>query len=174
MRTENQVTIGMQMVGVVLHKGGAPWQVGGHRFHRPNQGTGFPIALSAKAVAFRHQTLDRQPRQLLEPVQNLEVRGKALEIARLEKSAKAYLNSCAVTKRIVTRPALAQFRRDRVALLVLRAEARDRFIGYFIDILDEIADAVTVNRKAELRLGGNLVSFGDRDLAHVVVKADKS
>ena len=60
-RTKNKVGVRVQMISIVFHKGGTPRQIGSNRLHRPNQGTGFPITFSAKAVAIRHQALHCQP-----------------------------------------------------------------------------------------------------------------
>src|ERR1700736_4711466 len=103
-------------------------------------------------------------------MQNLKVRRKALEVTSLEKTAQTKLNSRTVAKRIVTCPSLPQFFRYCVALLVLGAKFANCIVTYAIHIRDEITDAVGVDRITELRLGRDFVPFGDRDLAHVVVK----
>src|SRR6478736_1197896 len=106
-------------------------------------------------------------------MQNLKVSREPLEIARLEKAAKAKLNSRTVAKRTVTRTSLAQFFRESVAILVFHAKLADCIVTCAIYILHEIADTVGIHRIAELRLGGDFVSLGDCNLAHVVVKAGK-
>src|SRR5580704_6297582 len=98
MRAKNQVTVGVQMISVIFHKRCAPRQIGSDRLHRPYQSTGFPIALSSKAVAVRHQTLHCQPGQLLKPVQGLEVRRKSFESAVLEKTAQTDLDPRPIAK----------------------------------------------------------------------------
>ena len=65
---------------------------------------------------------------------------------------------------------LAQFRRDRVALLVFAGQRLDLGVGDRIHLGHEIADAVAVGRESELHFGRNLVALGDRDLAHVVAE----
>src|SRR5437879_6513787 len=106
-------------------------------------------------------------------MQNLEVSRKPLEVASLEKTAQPKLNSRTIAKRIVTRPRLPQFFRYSVALFIFGAKFANRLFTYAIYILDEITDAVGVDRITELRLGRDFVPFGDCDLAHVVVKADE-
>src|SRR3981081_3644905 len=130
------------MIGVILHKRRATGQVGGNHLHRSDQGTGFPIALPAKAKAIRHQTLHSQARQLLEAMQNLKVSRKALEVVSREKTAQTKLNSRTVAKRIGTGPSLPQFFRYCVALLVLGAKFANCVVTYAIHIRDEITDAV--------------------------------
>src|SRR5271156_1126748 len=110
------------MIGVILHKRRATGQVGGNRLHRSDQRAGFPIALPTKAKALRHQTLHSKSRQLLEPMQNLKVSRKPLEVASLEKTAQPKLNSRTIAKRIVTCPIPPQFFRYCVALLVFGAK----------------------------------------------------
>src|SRR5438132_574496 len=106
-------------------------------------------------------------------MQNLKVSRKPLEVASLEKTAQAKLNSRTIAKRIVTCPILPQFFRYCVALLVLGATFANCIVTYAIHIRDKITDAVGVDRITELRLGRVFVAFGNCDLAHVVVKADE-
>ena len=66
---------------------------------------------------------------------------------------------------------LAQFRRDRVQLLVFAGQGLRRAVGDGVHRLGEVADAIAVRGEAEFHLGGDLVALGDRDLAHIVAKA---
>jgi L-arabinose isomerase len=77
------VSLGAEMIGVVLHEGGASGQAVGHHLHRAQEGAGFPITLRAKTVAIRHQPLDGQAGQLLQPVEVFERSREALESALL-------------------------------------------------------------------------------------------
>ena len=162
---------GREVVGVILHERGAAGQVSGHDFHGAEQRAGFPVAFGAEAVAVGHQALDGESGQLLQAVQVFESGGEALEAAGFEKGAESEFNACAVAERRMARAAFAQRRGDAVELFVLGAELGDgRFVDG-VDVLDEIADAIAVDGKAELGFGGDFVAFGHGDLAHVVAKA---
>src|SRR6185437_2660406 len=100
-------------------------------------------------------------------MQNLKVSRKPLEVANLEKTAQAKLDSCTVAKRIVPRTRLAQCCRDSIEVLVFGAKLANSIVTYAIYILNEITYTVGVDGIPELRLGGNLIPFGNCDVAHV-------
>ena len=64
--------------------------------------------------------------------------------------------------------------RHGVAGFVLAHEFGCLGLAHFINNPDQVSDPVAVHRIAELHLGGNLVSFGYRHLAHVVAKPAES
>src|ERR1700693_189180 len=106
-------------------------------------------------------------------MQNLKVSRKPLEVASLEKTTQAKFNSRTVAKRIVTRTRLAQLSRDSVAILVFGAKFANCIVTRAIYMLHEITYTVGIHGITELRLRGDFISFGDCNLAHVVVKAGK-
>src|SRR5277367_6597631 len=103
-------------------------------------------------------------------MQNLKVSREPLKVASLEKTTQAKLNSSTVAKRIVTRTGLAPFSCDSVAILVFGAKFASCIVTCAIYILHEITYTVGIHGITELRLSGDFVSFGDCNLAHVVVK----
>ena len=171
MRAQHLPAAGGQVIGVVLHKGRAARQALGHHLHRPHQRGGLPVAFAGKAIAIGHQPLRREAGQLLEPVQILERVGERLEAALFEKGAQPKLDPRAIEQRLVALAALAQFGGHRVLRLVLRGEFRRRGGRHFVDLGDEIADAIAIGRKAEGHLGRHFVALGHRHLAHVVAEA---
>ena len=101
----------------------------------------------------------------------LKVCGKSLEVAVLEKRAQAQLDAGSISQRIVTGAAFTKRRRDRIALLVVRAQLCYCGIAGRVHVLDQIANGVVVDRIAKARLCAHFVAFGDRDIPHVVGKA---
>ena len=65
----------------------------------------------------------------------------------------------------------AQLGRDVVEVLVLGDELVDHGLVDRVDDLDQVVDAVRVDRDAETQLRLDLVALGDRDVAHVVAEA---
>src|ERR1017187_10798237 len=120
-RPEDQAARRIEVVGVILHEGRASRKARADDLHRAQQGAGLPVALRPEAVAVGHEPLDREPRQLAQPVQVLERGREALEAALFEEGAKAELDPRGVAKRTVAGAAAAQDRGPRTALAVLRA-----------------------------------------------------
>src|SRR6266699_4161330 len=90
-----------QMIGVVFHEGHPTIQASAHHLHRAHQCSSLPVSLSTKAIVLRHQSLDRETRELCEAVQILEVGGEAFEIALFEKMPQPGLNAGAITQGLV-------------------------------------------------------------------------
>ena len=78
-----------QIIGVIFHEGSPALQTGSHHFHGAHQRGGFPIAFRAKAVAIRHQALDRQAGQLRQAVQVFEGGGKGFKTAFFKEGPHA-------------------------------------------------------------------------------------
>ena len=95
---------------------------------------------------------------------------EALEAAVFQKGAHAQFKPRAIEQRFVPSAGLAQFRRDRVALLIFTCEGLDLGVGDRIHLGHEIADAIAVGRESELHFRRDLVALGDRDLTHVVAE----
>ena len=143
----------------------------GDDLQRAQHHRGLPVALGAEAVAVGHQPLHRQPGQLAQPAEVLEVGGERAEPAAVEERTQAELDARAVAERLVALAAAAQLVDDVVALLVLGDERVDVGVGGGVHRVDEIVDAPGVDGDAEPHLGLDLVALGDRDLAHVVAEA---
>src|SRR5581483_7299554 len=82
-----------KVVGVVLHEGSSAFESGAHNFHGPNQRGGLPVALRAKAVSIRHQTLRSNARKLGESMEVLKGIGECFEISLFEEMSQAQLNA---------------------------------------------------------------------------------
>ena len=81
MGAQHLVAFRRKVVGIVLHEGCSPFQIGANDFHGAHQGSSLPVAFAGKAVAVGHEPLDGQAGQLLEPIKVLKVGGKSLEVA---------------------------------------------------------------------------------------------
>jgi hypothetical protein len=123
-----------------------------------------------KSIAVGHQPLRREARELPQPVQIFERGGEALEAAVFQKGAQAQFEPRAIAERFVPGASLAQFGRDRVAVLVFVRQRLDLGVGDRVHLGHEIADSIAVGRKPELHFGRHLVALGDRDLTHVVAE----
>ena len=71
-------------------------------------------------------------------------------------------------------PAASQFGGDVVALFVFLAERGNRLVAYFVNVLHQIAHAVSVHRETEFCLGRDLIPIGYRHVTHVVAEASKA
>ena len=67
-RAEHQIVTIVEVVGVILHKGGALGLLhsAGHDLHDAHHGGRLPVAFPAESVAFFHQPLDGQAGKLLQ------------------------------------------------------------------------------------------------------------
>ena len=92
-RAEHLVPFRREVVGVVLHEGGAALEIRGDDFHRAKERACFPIAFATEAVTIGHEALNGEARELLETVQVLKVCGEALEIAIFEERAQTEFDS---------------------------------------------------------------------------------
>ena len=72
----------IEVVRVVLHERRPARQPGRHHLEQPDQHRALPVPLGAEPVAVGHQALDRDPRQLAQPVEVLERVGEGPEPAR--------------------------------------------------------------------------------------------
>ncbi len=129
MRAEHLHAVGSQVVGVIFHERRAVGQPGGHHLHRAHQRGGFPVALAAEAVAFRHQALNGQAGQLRQAVQILKGIGEALEVAILQECAQAGLDARAVAQRVGAARRRAAALPHIVLVAVLLDQAVDFGIG---------------------------------------------
>ena len=96
------------MVGIILHEGGSPVEIGANDFHGANQGGRLPVAFAGESITVGQQSLNGKAGKLLQTVQILKVRRKALEIALLEEGTQAELDASSVAQRIMPRSVLAQ------------------------------------------------------------------
>jgi hypothetical protein len=170
-RPENLVTLGREVVGVVLHEGGAAGEAGAHDLHGAQEGGGLPVALGAEAVAVGHEALAGETGELAEAVEVLEGGGEALELALLEEGAHAELVAGGIAEGVVAGAALLEGGGRPCRFLVLGAEGVDVGVLDLGDDGDEVADSVAVGGEAELHLGGDLGRPRCGDLAHVVAEA---
>ncbi len=170
MGAEDELLARRHVVGVVLHEGGAAGSPGfRHRLQSAQQHRGLPVALAAEAVAVGHEPLHGQAGQLAQAAEVLEVRGERLEAALLQEGAQAQLDPGRVTQRVV---ALAEQLGGHGVLLGIFLDQR-RHVGVRgrVHHLDQVVDAVGVDRDAEAQLRLHLVALGDRHVAHVVAEA---
>ena len=127
----------------------------------------------AEAVAVGHQPLHGDPRQLRQPVQVLERVGERPEAA-VRRGTRAGPPRSA-PRRAATRAARRPRRSSGASvvrvLVLVRRSASTSASGTAAHGLDELTDAVAVDRDAEPDLRLDLVALGDRDLAHVVAEA---
>lgn len=174
-RAEDQLPPGLQVVGVVLHEGGAAGQAQRDRLEGAQQDGGLPVALAAEAVAVRHQALDGEAGQLAQAAEVLEVGGEGAEAALGEEAAQAEFDPGGVPQGVVALPSGAQPGVEAVGVLVLLDQLGDVGVGGGVDDGvddgDEVVDAVGVDGDAEAELGLDLVALGDGDVAHVVAEA---
>ena len=162
---------GRQLVGVVLHERRAAGHAGRHRLDRAHQHRGLPVALAAEAVAVGHQPLHREPGQLAQAAEVLEVGGERAEAAggrgsragRPRSGPRSAATRAGRRRRAAPGPA-GSCRRTR------RPARRPRLVGDRVDDGDQVVDAVGVDRDAEAQLRLDLVALGDRDVAHVVAE----
>ena len=160
-----------EVVGVVLHEGGAAGQPVGHRLDRAQQDRGLPVALAAEAVAVGHQPLHGDAGQLAQAAEVLEVGGEGAEAAVGEEGPQAGLDPGRLAQRVVPVAAATQLRDHVVGLLVLGRQLGDPLVLHGVDHRDQVVDAPGVHRDAEADLGLHLVALGHRDVAHVVAEA---
>ena len=170
-RAEDALGAGPVVVGVVLHERGAAGQPVRHDLQCPEQQRGLPVALAAEAVAVGHQALHRQPGQLAQTTEVLEIRGERAEAAVGEEHPKPGFDARAVAQRVMSLAAQQEFRGNGVGVEVFADQFVDGRLGNVIDHGDEVVDGVGVDRCAEVQFGVDLVAFGDRDTAHVVTEA---
>jgi hypothetical protein len=103
-------------------------------------------------------------------VQVFERGGKALETALFQERPDAQLDAGLITDIFMERPAFFAGSRDFILGFIRFVKFVDLRVRDFIDHLDNVADAVAVDRQAEPDLRFHFVAFGDRDFAHVVAE----
>ena len=159
-----------EVVGVVLHERGAT-AGRGHALQNRTKGTGLPVSLASETIAVGHKPLNCKAWQLPELAKVFEVARESVKVARLKNRAQRDFDFGPVDQRIVASATLAQLGNHVVFALVNLAESLCRRIADVCDCLDQGVDAELLDRHSELHLGRNLVSVGNRDVAHVVAKA---
>src|SRR5690606_40313027 len=122
---EDELGTGREVIGVVLHEGGTTGQPLPHDLRGAYEDRRLPVALRPEAVALGHEALDREPRELAQRAEVLEVRRERLRTERGQERLEGDLLARAVAQRLVAVPAAAQLGGDVVELLVLRDESRD-------------------------------------------------
>jgi len=165
--TEDFAALGVEIIGVIFHEGGAAFEADCHDFHRTHEGCGFPVTFSAEAVAIGHEPLNRQTRQLQQAVQVFKGRGKGLEAAFFEEVPHTGFNAGSFAEAVHFGGADFHL----VIFFVLINQSVDFRVFNFLDNSYEVANTITVDRIAELLLGFDLVAFGDGHFTHVVAKA---
>ncbi len=78
---QHQVVARLQVVGVVLHEGGAPRQASPHHLEGAQQGRRLPVPFRPEAEALLHQALTGETRQLVQAIEILEGGGEGAEAA---------------------------------------------------------------------------------------------
>ncbi len=159
-----------QVVGVVLHERGAARQACAHDLGGSDEHGRLPVTLGAEAEALRHQPLDREPRELTQRAEVLEVGRERRRAEVAEEPEERELLTRAVAQRLVPFAVLAQLGSDVVEVLVLGDERVDVLLRHVGDGRDEVVDPPGVHRDAEPELGLGLVALGHRDVAHVVTE----
>lgn len=171
MGSQHQVVARLQVVGVVLHEGGAARKTGPHHLEGAQQGGRLPVPFRAKAEALLHQALTGEPRQLVQAMEILEGGGEGAKAAVGEE----FLHPQLLARRFIKGGAKLPTRLHRlgqgVGFFVFGQQRLDVACRHGVDHLHQIADRVVVHLIAELDLGLNLVALGDRHVAHVVAKA---
>ena len=155
----------LQMVGVVLHEGGAAGLAFAHGLEDGGHGGHLPVALAAVAVALGHQVLAGKARQLLHAVEVLEVVGEGKAALRVQHLLHGDLF-----------PGLVAHGGDvvggEVVLgAVLLHQRVDLRFGHCVHFLHQTAHRPGVHLPAQLHLGLHLVALGHGNLPHVVAEA---
>ncbi len=156
---------GVEVVGIVLHKGGAAVQVRRHGLHNPAQRGDLPVTLRAEPVALPHQVLRGEPGQLAKLLQVFKVGVERAELLLLHEFFKRDL-----FPRLIP-DGFDVFRIHGIESAVLVHLRVDFSVGHAVHQADDVFDAVSVNLPAELYLGFDLVALGDGHVAHVVADA---
>ena len=154
-----------EVIGVVLHEGGAAGLALGNGLEDRGHRGDLPVALAAVAVALGHQVLGSQTRQLLHAVEVLERVGERLAALGVEHLADGNLLARLIADRVHVLGG------DVVRLGIDRHHRVDLFLGHGVHHLDQIAGGPGVHLPAQLGLHLDLVALGDGHLAHVVAKA---
>ena len=136
----------------------------------PHQRRRLPVALGPESIAVGQETLNRQARQLIEPMQILKRVGKGLGSDAVEKSPQPQFGPGRVAQRLAPLAAGLERGGHDILGVVLRHEAVHVGVGNFGDGLDQLADTVAVHLHAEADLGFDLVAFGHGHLPHVVAQ----
>lgn len=174
MGPQDEAAVRSEVVGVVLHEGGAPRQPERHGLRGAQQRRGLPVALAPEAVTVGHQALDRQTGQLPQTAQVFEVGGEGAEATGGEEVAQSGLDAGRVPQGRVAFSARTQFGGQCVAVRVLPGEGQDGAVVHGVHGFHQLVDAVGVDGRAEPELGLDLVPFGDRDVPHVVPEAGEA
>ena len=154
-----------QMVGVVLHEGGAAGLALAHGLEDGGHGGHLPVALAAVAVAQRHQVLAGQTRQLLHAVEVLEGVGEGLAALGVQ-----HLLHGDLLARLIAH-GFEVVGRKVVGGAVEVHQLGDLHVGDGVHGLHQRAHGPGVDLPAQLGLHLDLVALGHSHLAHVVAKA---
>src|ERR1700722_13261440 len=168
-RSENLGDAG-EIVGVVLHEGGATGQAMRHHLHGADQSGGLPVAFTPESIAVCHQPLNGDSGKLIQSVQILKSISESGESTLLKEGAEPELYLRCSPNGIRTIVLFA----EGVGLAILGNQPIDLGAGDLACTRDEVSYTKTVHGVAELCFSRNLVAVCDGDLAHVVAKAGDS
>ena len=166
MRSEHPHTGRIKVIGVIFHERRTAFEPFAHDFHNARHRRSLPVALGTETVAGGHQPLHSQTGQLFESVQIFEGGGERFESALFKKRAHPDFDTGLFANIFHVRTGA-----DRVTLFVFRHEVFDLLVGNFLNVSQQIAHAVAVDRITELDLRLHLVAFSDRHLTHIVAEA---
>ena len=154
-----------QVVGVILHEGGAAVLTLGHGLHDRGHRGDLPVALAAIAVALRHQVLGGQAGQLLHAVEILEGVGEGQAALGVQHLLHRDLLAGLVAH------GLDVVGGEGVQCLVLGHLRVDFRLGHLVHGVHQLAHGPGVDLPAELGLHLDLVALSHGHFAHVVAKA---
>src|ERR1035437_4703518 len=161
---------GAEMVGVVLHERSLAGETAGHDLDQAHHDRGLPIAFRTEAIAVGHQALDRDPRQLHEPVKVLEGIGERAEASGGHEFTQGDLDPGGLAQGLAIGATRPQGRRDVIGRLIEGDHAVNLRLGHTTHRVGQVAYAEAVDRDPELHLRRDLVALRHRHVAHVVAK----
>jgi len=126
---------------------------------------------AAESISIGHQTLHGDSWKLRQAVQVLKRVRECLGAGVLKKIPQPQLNSCGLKQGGPPASAGPQRLGDRIGFIVFSGEPLDLGVSHLLNTLFQISDTEPIHRIAKPDLCIELVSFGHRDIAHVVAEA---
>ncbi len=169
-RAKDLLLTGHQVVGVILHQGGASGQSRAHHLRGADQDGGFPVAFRTESVALCHEPLHGESWKLAQAAEILERGGESPKGTGLQEGFQREFLACPVAQRLVPVASAPEFRDHVVCVLVLGHQCIYLRVGLRVHRLHQIVDTPGVDGDAEAQLGLRLVALRHGNVAHVVAE----
>ena len=183
MALEDSALLAVEVEGVVLKERASLGKTLGHVPNGAVEGCRLPVAFGAEAIAFLHQTLRSEARNLVEAYETfavgivpaaevVEVGGEALGTLGLEDGTEGKLSLGCVPDLLLANLLACLAGNDGIFLVVLLDEGIDVGVLDLLPVAHEFADGAVVNMITKNLLSSYLVAISNGYVVHLIAETD--